>query len=145
MRIVLQRVLRAEVRVDEKIVGRIDKGFLLLVGIGRGDDEAALQKAARKIAGLRIFEDNQDKMNLNLDAVGGSILAISNFTLYGDTRKGYRPGFTDAAPPEEAERLFNRFVELLRKQGVSVETGRFGARMDVELINWGPVTLILDY
>ena len=144
MRVVIQRVREARVTVDGEVVGQIGPGLLLLVGIGRGDTEEALRWVAEKIINLRIFEDEDGKMNRSLQEVGGEILAVSQFTLYGDVRKGRRPNFTGAAPPEEAEPLFNRFVQLLRESGVRVETGRFRAHMLVELVNDGPVTLLLE-
>ena len=144
MRVVIQRVREARVTVDGEVVGQIGPGLLLLVGIGRGDTEEALRWVAEKIINLRIFEDESGRMNLSLREVGGEILAVSQFTLYGDVRKGRRPNFTGAAPPEEAEPLFNRFVQLLRESGAKVETGRFRAHMLVELVNDGPVTLLLE-
>jgi D-tyrosyl-tRNA(Tyr) deacylase len=144
MRIVLQRVRRAAVRVDRKAIASIDRGILLLVGVGKADADLDFPRIARKITELRIFEDGGGKMNRSLKDVQGEILAVSQFTLYGRTEKGRRPSFIDAAPPEIAESLFNTFVEALVAEGVSVGTGRFGARMAVELINDGPVTLILD-
>lgn len=144
MRIVLQRVKEAYVKVNEEEVARIGKGFLLLVGIGQGDDEEILSFWAKKIPELRVFPDQEDKFNLSLRDVGGEILCVSQFTLYGDCRKGRRPSFSAAAPGPEAERLFRRFVELLSAQGIPVKTGVFGAKMDVGLVNDGPVTLILE-
>ncbi len=144
MRVVIQRVREARVTVDGEVVGQIGPGLLLLVGIGRGDTEEALRWVAEKIINLRIFEDEDGRMNRSLQEVGGEILAVSQFTLYGDVRKGRRPNFTGAAPPEEAEPLFNRFVQLLRESGAKVETGRFRAHMLVELVNDGPVTLLLE-
>ncbi len=144
MRIVLQRVKNAYVAVEGKEVARIGKGLLLLVGIGRGDGEEELSFWARKIPDLRVFPDDEGKFNLSLRDVGGEILCVSQFTLYGDCRKGRRPSFTEAAPGQEAERLFSRFVELLSAQGVPVKSGIFGARMEVGLVNDGPVTLILE-
>jgi D-tyrosyl-tRNA(Tyr) deacylase len=145
MRIVLQRVNRAEVRVGGETRGRIGLGFLLLVGIAPKDDDEMLQKAAKKIAGLRLFEDREGKINLDLKLVGGEILAVPQFTLYADTRKGNRPSFTGAAEPEKARNLFNRLVELLKFEGIKVQTGVFGQRMEVELVNYGPVTIILEF
>lgn len=144
MRIVLQRVKEAYVRVGGAEVARIGKGFLLLVGIGRGDTEEALSFWARKIPDLRLFPDAEGKLNLSLREVGGEILCVSQFTLYGDCRRGRRPSFSSAAPGPEAERLFARFVELLSAAGVPVKTGVFGAKMEVGLVNDGPVTLILE-
>ncbi len=145
MRIVLQRVKWASVTVDNEIVSTIKHGFLLLVGIGKEDTDITLYTAANKIAKSRIFEDDAGKMNLDIASIGGEILAVSQFTLYGDTRRGNRPSFTDAAPPEEAEYKFNRFVELLRETGLAVSTGRFGEMMEVNLVNDGPVTIIYEF
>ena len=144
MRIVLQRVHRAEVRVDQRTIASVSKGLLLLVGIGKGDDALDFGRLARKLSQLRIFEDAAGKMNLSLLDIGGEILAVSQFTLYGDTHKGRRPSFSEAAPPHEAQRLFDAFVDALKAEGVLVKTGAFGAKMAVELVNDGPVTLILD-
>jgi D-tyrosyl-tRNA(Tyr) deacylase len=144
MKIVLQRVSEAEVTVGGQSIGRINRGLALLVGVGHGDGEEQARYLAEKCLNLRIFEDDEGKMNRSLLDVGGEILAISQFTLYGDTRKGRRPGFSAAAPPEKAEPLYERFVELLRAGGVKVETGSFGARMSVRIHNDGPVTLILE-
>ncbi|MCI2425248.1 D-tyrosyl-tRNA(Tyr) deacylase [Candidatus Acetothermia bacterium] len=143
MRIVLQRVRRALVRVDSQIIARIDNGLLLLIGIAKNDDGMHAYRLADKIIHLRIFEDTEGKMNLSIDQVGGEILAVSQFTLCGNTDRGRRPSFTDAAPPHEAEPLFMQFVDYIRKKGIAVQTGKFGAKMDVELINDGPVTFIL--
>ena len=145
MRVVLQRVNRAEVRVDGRVTGRIDKGFLLLAGFRREDTEEALSWMADKVISLRLFGDSEGKMNLGLEDVAGGLLVVSQFTLYGDTRKGRRPSFIDAAPPDISIPLYERFVALLRERAPGpVETGEFGAMMDVDLINDGPVTLILD-
>jgi D-tyrosyl-tRNA(Tyr) deacylase len=144
MKVVLQRVSEAEVTVDGQSIGQIDRGLVLLIGIGHDDGEEQARYLAEKSVNLRIFEDQEGKMNRSLLDVGGEILAISQFTLYGDTRKGRRPGFSDAAPPEKAEPLYERFVELLREGGVKVETGRFGQHMLVRIHNDGPVTLILE-
>jgi D-tyrosyl-tRNA(Tyr) deacylase len=144
MRIVLQRVTGASVRVGDEVIGAIEHGLLLLVGIAPDDVEVDLDKVASKVCQLRIFEDEAGKMNRSLLDVGGDVLAVSQFTLYGDTAKGRRPSFVGAAPPDVAEPLFDAFVERLRVQGVDVATGRFGAKMDVELVNHGPVTLVLD-
>ncbi|HKN66227.1 MAG TPA: D-aminoacyl-tRNA deacylase [Gemmatimonadaceae bacterium] len=148
MRVLLQRVSRAEVRVREsdavRMTGRIGQGFLLLVGFTHGDDEARVAWMAEKIVGLRLFADAEEKMNLALADVGGELLVVSQFTLYGDAAKGRRPSFIDAARPETAIPLYERFVALLRAQGVAVATGEFGAMMDVELVNDGPVTLWLE-
>lgn len=145
MRIVLQRVKSAGVKVGGEAVSRIGRGYLLLVGIAPDDDEAVLRKAAKKVANLRVFEDQEGKMNLDLKAIGGEILAVSQFTLYADTRKGNRPSFIGAAEPGKAKELFDRFAEMLRAEGFNVGTGVFGERMEVELVNWGPVTIIFDF
>jgi D-tyrosyl-tRNA(Tyr) deacylase len=144
MRAVVQRVTEASVQVDGALVGRIGLGFLVLLGIAAydGEDEAAY--LARKIAGLRLFEDEAGKMNLGLAEVGGAVLAVSQFTLYGDARKGRRPSFTEAAPPELAEPLYRRFCQLLEAEGVKVARGLFQAHMVISLVNDGPVTLWLD-
>ncbi len=142
MRLVIQRVSRAAVRVDGKTIAMIGRGFLILVGIGRGDSGVDLSRLADKIASLRVFEDQNGKMNLSLRDVGGEVLAVSQFTLYADTRKGRRPSFVAAAPPEEAAPLFDSFVAALRDEGIPVQTGEFGAKMEVELVNDGPVTII---
>ncbi len=144
MRVVLQRVARAEVRVDGESVGSIGRGYLLLVAFRAGDDEETLRWMVEKVRGLRLFPDEEGKMNLPIDEVGGAILVVSQFTLYGDVRKGRRPSFIDAAEPEEAERLYDRFVDLLRGGTIPVATGSFGARMHVDLVNDGPVTLIIE-
>jgi len=144
MRVVLQRVSRASVRVDGDVVGAIERGVVLLVGIARGDAGDVLDSVARKIVSLRIFEDEAGKMNRSLDEVHGAILAVPQFTLLGETRKGRRPSFTRAALPQEAAPLFDRFVESLRGLQVPVETGVFGAKMAVELVNDGPVTFIVE-
>jgi len=144
MRIVLQRVSRAAVTVDGRVTGSIGPGLLLLVGFTGADTEAELAWMAEKVIGLRIFADEAGKMNRSVDEAGGALLVVSQFTLYGDTRKGRRPSFVDAARPEIAIPLYERFVALLRATGLRVETGEFGAMMDVELVNDGPVTLILE-
>ena len=144
MRIVVQRVSRAAVRVDGETVGAIGRGFVVLAGFAPADGEPALAWMAEKLAGLRVFGDAEGKMNLGIAEVGGAMLVVSQFTLYGDASKGRRPSFADAAPPGQAEPLYDRFVSLLRQRGVRVETGRFGAMMDVELVGDGPVTLLLE-
>ena len=144
MRVLLQRVSRAEVRVGDRVTGAIGRGFLLLVGFTHTDTEAAVGWMADKVAGLRLFADAEGKMNLGLDDVGGAVLVVSQFTLYGDAQKGRRPSFIDAARPELAIPLYERFVAMLRERGLRVETGEFGAMMDVELVNDGPVTLSLE-
>lgn len=145
MRMVLQRCSRAEVRIDGNIVGQIGKGFVLLVGITDGDSTAEADYLTKKVAQMRVFEDAEGKMNLGLKEVDGSILSISQFTLYADCRKGNRPSFIRAARPEVAEPLYEYFNQCLRTEyGLQVETGRFGANMKVDFINDGPVTIILD-
>ena len=149
MRVLLQRVSRAEVRVRRpdggaRVVGGIDHGFLLLVGLTHGDGEPQLAWMAEKIVGLRLFADEEERMNRSLADVGGALLVVSQFTLYGDATKGRRPSFVDAARPEVAIPLYERFLALLRERGARVETGEFGAMMDVELVNDGPVTLWLE-
>ncbi len=144
MRALLQRVTRAAVRVDDITIAQIRSGLVILLGITATDDHAASAWLAAKIANLRIFEDDQGAMNLSLLDTGGGALVIPQFTLYGDARRGRRPSFTDAAPPEIAEPLFERFCEQLATQGIPLARGRFGAHMLVEIHNDGPVTLMLD-
>ncbi|MDF2788566.1 MAG: dtd [Neobacillus sp.] len=144
MRVVVQRSKKAKVTVNGEITGQISKGLVLLVGVTHQDKEEDAAFLADKIANLRIFEDDAGKMNLSLLDVGGEILSVSQFTLYGDCRKGRRPNFMEAARPEQANQLYERFNGLLREKGIKVETGIFGAMMDVELINDGPVTLIVE-
>lgn len=144
MRALLQRVARAEVRVDDEVVGRIGQGLLVLLGVGRDDGESEALSLARKIAKLRIFEDAAGKMNDSVTDVGGSALVVSQFTLYADTRRGNRPGFAAAAPPERADALYRTFTSALSDQGVPVRTGTFRAMMQVDLVNDGPVTIWLD-
>ena len=144
MKLVIQRVSRAAVRVEGRTVGEIGVGFLVLVGMEKGDTRTQVEAAARKVAGLRVFEDAEGKMNLGLDEVRGSVLAVSQFTLAGSIKKGRRPGFDRAMPGDEAKPLFDAFVELLKAEGVPVETGVFGAMMAVELVNSGPVTLLWE-
>jgi D-tyrosyl-tRNA(Tyr) deacylase len=144
MRAVVQRVSRAEVRVDGEQVGAVGKGLLVLLGVARDDGEADARAMAVKLAGLRVFPDQAGKMNLALAEVGGGLLLISQFTLLGDARQGNRPGFTEAAPPEAADPLYQRVAALLRAQGLPVATGVFRADMEVELVNQGPVTILLD-
>ncbi len=144
MRAVVQRVSRAEVRVEGEVAGRIGPGFLVLVGVQPDDTDADVAYVADKVAGLRVFEDPAGKMNLSLADVGGAVLLVSQFTLLGDCRRGRRPSFTGAAPPEMAERLYLAVARRLAAAGVPVETGRFRAEMEVELVNNGPVTLLLD-
>ncbi|MDX2438525.1 MAG: D-aminoacyl-tRNA deacylase [Acidobacteriota bacterium] len=144
MKMVIQRVSRAGVTVDGEVVGRIGIGLLVLVGLERDDGVLQLERAARRLATLRVFSDDKGRMNLGLDEVGGGVLAVSQFTLAGSIRKGRRPGFDRAMPGEDAEPLFETFLKLLRAEGLAVETGRFGALMQVELVNDGPVTLIWE-
>jgi D-aminoacyl-tRNA deacylase len=144
MRAVVQRVMRAEVRVDGKAVGRIGPGLMVLVGIAKEDSLDTGKALAEKIVRLRIFDDQEGRMNLDVREAGGAVLAVSEFTLYGDCRKGRRPNYTRAAPPDGALPLYHAFVESLKALGVKVETGQFRAMMDVDLVNDGPVTLLID-
>lgn len=144
MRLLIQRVSKASVTVDQQIISSIGKGLLVLLGVGHGDGEAQAAFLAEKTANLRIFEDEQGKTNLSILDVKGDAIVVSQFTLYADARKGRRPSFTDAALPEIAEPLVNRFVELLRGYGVPTQTGKFGADMKVEIHNDGPVTIWLE-
>jgi len=144
MRVVLQRVSKASVRIDGRVVGSVGAGFCLLVGFTHSDTPTQVEWMAEKIAGLRLFPDAEGKMNVGLAEVGGSLLVISQFTLYADTEKGRRPSFIDAARPEVAIPLYEAFIAALRARGLEVETGRFGAMMEVDLVNDGPVTLILE-
>ena len=148
MRVLVQRVSRAEVRVREgsahRVTGSIGRGLLALVGFTEGDDESHLRWMTEKLTGLRIFPDADDKMNLSVEDIGGAVLVVSQFTLYGDASRGRRPSFVTAARPETAIPLYERFVGLLRERNIAVATGEFGAMMDVELVNDGPVTLWLE-
>jgi D-tyrosyl-tRNA(Tyr) deacylase len=148
VRVVLQRVSRAAVRVDGKTIGEIDRGFLILAGFAPSDNDAVLEWMADKVLGLRLFGDDEGKMNRDLAEVGGGVLVVSQFTLYGDAKKGRRPSFIDAAPPEVAIPLYEKFLTTLREHGarsnIAVAAGEFGAMMDVELVNDGPVTLLLE-
>ena len=144
MRSVVQRVSRAQVTIDREPVGTIGPGVVVLLGIHKDDGEKEVRWLADKIVGLRIFEDDKGLMNRSLLDVGGEMLIVSQFTLYGDCRKGRRPGYSSAARPEVAEPLYEHFIRMVQQQGVSTATGRFGAMMQVELINNGPVTLLLD-
>ena len=144
MKMVIQRVLRAEVTVEDEVVGRIGGGLLVLVGLERGDGAPQLERAAHRLATLRVFSDADGRMNRGLDEVGGAVLAVSQFTLAGSISKGRRPAFDRAMPGDEAQPMFDTFVELLRAAGLTVATGRFGALMQVELVNDGPVTLIWE-
>ncbi len=144
MRSVIQRVTRASVRVDAQVTGEIGAGLLILLGVSRTDNQESSVYLAEKIANLRIFSDEAGKMNLTLIDIGGSALVVSQFTLYGDTRGGRRPSYIEAAPSEEANRLYEEFVRAMRGLGIKVETGVFQAHMQVELVNDGPVTILLD-
>lgn len=144
MKSVIQRVSQASVTIDNAVVGEIQKGFMILLGITHTDTEKDVKWMVDKITGLRVFEDENGKMNLSLEDVEGELLIVSQFTLYGDARKGRRPSFIDAARPEKAIPLYEKFVEMAREKGVKVATGEFGADMKVSLINDGPVTLIVD-
>ena len=144
MKVLVQRVSQASVTVDRETIGQIDQGLLLLVGFGPGDDEQALRFCAEKCANLRIFADDEGKMNRSLLDIGGGVLCISQFTLYGDCRKGRRPSFTAAAPPEKAEALYEHFLAILAAQGLKPERGVFGAYMQIEIHNDGPVTLMVE-
>ncbi len=144
MRAVIQRVKSAQVSVDGQVSGKIGKGLLVFLGVGKGDGESDLSFLTSKIPGLRIFEDASGKFNLSLKEIGGQILVVSQFTLYGDCRRGRRPSFTEAEEPTAAKPLYEQFIFKLRGQDVSVETGEFQAKMEVHLVNDGPVTLLLD-
>lgn len=144
MRALIQRVSRASVTVDGRVTGKIGRGFVVLFGVTHADGRVEADWVASKIAGLRVFDDDAGKMNLGLADVGGELLVVSQFTLYGDARKGRRPSFTDAAAPEQAEPLVDYFVQVLRDAGFSVATGVFGAHMDVEIHNDGPVTMLIE-
>ncbi len=144
MRAVLQRVSRAEVTVEGKQVAAIGRGYLVLLGVTHGDDDSDARYIADKIASLRLFEDEAGKINRGITDIDGEVLVVSQFTLYADCRKGRRPSFTDAAPPEVADRLYQRVAEMLREAGLPVQTGVFGAHMQVALVNDGPVTILLD-
>lgn len=144
MRLVVQRVTRAAVRIDDETVGEVGAGAMVLAGVGSGDDAPIVERMADKLAGLRYFPDADGRTNLTIAEAGGSFLVVSQFTLYADVRRGRRPGFTGAALPDMAAPLVDRFVARLRELGHDVETGRFGAMMDVELVNDGPFTLVLD-
>ena len=144
MRAVIQRVKSAQVSVDGRVSGKIGKGLLVLLGVGKGDGESDLSFLTSKIPELRIFEDDSGKFNLSLKEIGGEILVVSQFTLFGDCRKGRRPSFTEAEEPSAAKHLYERFILKLRERGIPVETGEFQAKMEVHLINDGPVTVLLD-
>jgi D-tyrosyl-tRNA(Tyr) deacylase len=144
VRVVIQRVSEASVTVDQQTVGAIGQGLMVLLGVAQGDTSQEAKSLAEKTAGLRIFEDDAGKMNRSVEEIGGSLLVVSQFTLLGDCRKGRRPGFTDAAPPELADQLYEEYVAALRSRGVNVATGVFRADMQVALVNDGPVTMLLD-
>ncbi|HZJ57448.1 MAG TPA: D-aminoacyl-tRNA deacylase [Clostridia bacterium] len=144
MRAVVQRVSTARVRVGQEITGQIDRGLLVYLGVGIQDEARDLDYILDKVTKLRVFEDQDGKMNLSVEEVGGAILVISQFTLYGDCRRGRRPSFTDAAGPDKAEDFYNQFIHRIREMGISVETGIFKAHMHVESLNDGPVTILLD-
>lgn len=144
MRALLQRVSHAAVRVNNKIIGKIEKGFVVLLGVSQSDSEEESEYLVNKIVNLRIFSDDEDKFNLSALDVGAELLIISQFTLYADTRRGRRPGFTDAAPPPVSIPLYEKTVELFKATGLKIETGEFGANMQVEIHNDGPVTIMLD-
>ena len=144
MKVVLQRVAHASVTVDEKVIGKIQRGFLLLVGVTHDDAMEDMEYLVRKIVQMRIFEDEEGKLNRSIQDIGGEILSVSQFTLYAETKKGNRPSFSKAAPGDVAIEMFEQFNGLLRETGIPVETGQFGADMKVELLNDGPVTILLD-
>ncbi|MGE5421952.1 MAG: D-aminoacyl-tRNA deacylase [Ignavibacteriales bacterium] len=144
MRAVIQRALEGQVTVDNKVIGQIGRGLVILVGIGKGDSDKDIEYIADKVVNLRIFQDEADKMNLSVLDIQGEILAVSQFTLYGDARKGRRPSFSEAALPDQGLDMFDRVVERIRAAGLKVKTGEFGADMKVEIINDGPCTIILD-
>lgn len=144
MRAVVQRVKEAGVKVDNKTVGKISKGLLVFLGVGEEDSEIDLNYLVHKILGLRIFQDENDKMNLSVQDINGEILVISQFTLYGDVRKGKRPSFIKSAHPEIGNRFYEEFITKINESGVKVESGKFGAHMDIDLINDGPVTILID-
>lgn len=144
MRAVVQRVASSRVTVDERVIGEVKKGLLVLLGVTHDDTSKDVDYMVDKVTNLRIFEDENDKMNLSLKDIGGEVMAVSQFTLYGDARKGRRPSFSDAARPDVANPLYEEFVEKLRAQGITVGTGEFGAHMMVELTNDGPVTILLE-
>jgi D-aminoacyl-tRNA deacylase len=144
MRAVIQRVKEARVEIEEKVVGKISKGLLIFLGVGENDTEKECEYMANKIINLRIFPDSDDLMNLSLLEIKGDVLVVSQFTLWGDCRKGRRPSFIDAARPEKAIPLYEKFIELIKEQNIKVATGKFQATMDVHLVNDGPVTILID-
>lgn len=145
MKAVIQRVLKASVSIDKRVTARIGRGLLIFLGIGQKDSQAKLSHLAKKTANLRVFSDEKGKMNLSIKEIGGSVLVVSQFTLYGDIKKGNRPSFIQAADPKKAENLYKFFLKELGKEGIKVKSGQFRAMMDVELVNSGPVTLIIDF
>ncbi|HIU52122.1 MAG TPA: D-tyrosyl-tRNA(Tyr) deacylase [Candidatus Merdicola faecigallinarum] len=144
MKLVVQRVKQAEVKVKENSVGKIEKGFLILLGVTHEDAKENVDKLVKKVCGLRVFEDQNGKMNLSIKDIGGELLIVSQFTLYADTKKGNRPSFVKAAAPEKANELYEYFISECKKNGIKVETGEFGAHMEVSLVNDGPVTIIIE-
>lgn len=144
MKLVVQRVKQAEVKVKENSVGKIEKGFLILLGVTHEDAKENVDKLVKKVCGLRVFEDQNGKMNLSIKDIGGELLIVSQFTLYADTKKGNRPSFVKAAAPEKANELYEYFISECKKNGIKVETGEFGAHMEVSLVNDGPVTIIME-
>lgn len=144
MKLVVQRVKQAEVKVKGNSVGKIEKGFLILLGVTHEDAKENIDKLVKKVCGLRVFEDQNGKMNLSIKDIGGELLIVSQFTLYADTKKGNRPSFVKAAAPEKANELYEYFISECKKNGIKVETGEFGAHMEVSLVNDGPVTIIME-
>ena len=144
MKLVVQRVKQAEVKVKENSVGKIEKGFLILLGVTHEDAKENVDKLVKKVCGLRVFEDQNGKMNLSIKDIGGELLIVSQFTLYADTKKGNRPSFVKAAAPEKANELYEYFISECKKNGIKLETGEFGAHMEVSLVNDGPVTIIIE-
>ncbi len=144
MKLVVQRVKQAEVKVKGNSVGKIEKGFLILLGVTHEDAKENVDKLVKKVCGLRVFEDQNGKMNLSIKDIGGELLIVSQFTLYADTKKGNRPSFVKAAAPEKANELYEYFISECKKNGIKVETGEFGAHMEVSLVNDGPVTIIME-
>ena len=144
MRVVIQRVSKASIEVNKKTIGKIHRGLVIFLGVGKDDEESDAEYLVNKIVELRIFEDEQDKMNLSLKEIGGELLTISQFTLYANTRKGRRPSFIEAAIPEKAQSLYEYFIQLLKHKNFSVKTGIFGAMMQIKIYNQGPVTIIID-
>lgn len=144
MRAVIQRVKKASVSIDGKVVSQIGQGLLVLLAVHQNDKESVVQKMAEKVVNLRIFSDSEEKMNLSVKDIGGEIMVVSQFTLYGDCKKGNRPSFTESAKPDKAIPFYDKFVKYISDQGIKVDTGKFGAMMEVELVNDGPVTIMID-